>query len=391
MTPEKTQSAPTAQTMTARQRMMAAVLNGKPDRVPVAPDMSVMMPTRLTGKDFHAVHIDNDPPIWQAYINALKHFGFDGWFIYGAVGMTTKDVTHDVAWEELPEDRRLQTITIHTPEGDLTHQHVFYHDNPPTPVKKPIADLERDWPRYKYLLGEIVDVDDRLVAEQRAALGELGIYGICQGAPGFHTWNEIFDGGIMTVSQIMMYHPEILDELRELQHERCMRELDHLMKARPDFILTGGSGSITLASPQLWRQYSLPTVQEVCRRCKQNNIPTMVHSCGKSRYLIETLSRESDLNCINPIEVPPMGDCTLKEAKEIVRGTGLSLMGNLHTTEVMLSGTAEQVAAASRQAIDDAAEGGGFILSTGDQCGRDTPEENIFAMVETAKTYGRYD
>jgi uroporphyrinogen decarboxylase len=45
---------------------------------------------------------------------------------------------------------------------------------------------------------------------------------------------------------------------------------------------------------------------------------------------------------------------------------------------------------ASKQAIDDAAEGGKFILSTGDQCGRDTPDENIFAMIETAREYGSY-
>lgn len=45
---------------------------------------------------------------------------------------------------------------------------------------------------------------------------------------------------------------------------------------------------------------------------------------------------------------------------------------------------------ASRKAIDDAGEGGGFILSTGDQCGRDTPEENIFKMIEVARDYGKY-
>ena len=33
---------------------------------------------------------------------------------------------------------------------------------------------------------------------------------------------------------------------------------------------------------------------------------------------------------------------------------------------------------------------GGFILSTGDQCGRDTPQANQFRMVEVAKTYGIY-
>jgi len=43
----------------------------------------------------------------------------------------------------------------------------------------------------------------------------------------------------------------------------------------------------------------------------------------------------------------------------------------------------------ARAAID-AAAGGRFILSTGDQCGRDTPDENLRAMIETARTYGRY-
>ena len=66
------------------------------------------------------------------------------------------------------------------------------------------------------------------------------------------------------------------------------------------------------------------------------------------------------------------------------------LKGNLHTTEVMLNSDVNVVIEASKRAIDDAAEGGGFILSTGDQCGRDTPDENLFAMVDTARNYGRY-
>ena len=44
-----------------------------------------------------------------------------------------------------------------------------------------------------------------------------------------------------------------------------------------------------------------------------------------------------------------------------------------------------------RQRLQEAAAvGGGFILSTGDQCGRDTPDENIFRLVETVRRYGRY-
>ena len=84
-------------------------------------------------------------------------------------------------------------------------------------------------------------------------------------------------------------------------------------------------------------------------------------------------------------------DCEAADAKHAREfGAEISLMGNLHTTEVMLKGTPDDVRRASKQAIDDAAEGGGFVLSTGDQCGRDTPEENILAMIEVARTYGKY-
>ncbi len=56
----------------------------------------------------------------------------------------------------------------------------------------------------------------------------------------------------------------------------------------------------------------------------------------------------------------------------------------------MLRGSMDDVVAASKRSIDDDAAGGGFVLSTGDQCDRDTPDENILAMVEVARTYSRY-
>lgn len=85
-----------------------------------------------------------------------------------------------------------------------------------------------------------------------------------------------------------------------------------------------------------------------------------------------------------------MGDCDLSELKAHF-GNRFAFMGNIHTTDVMLNGSVEDVERAAKKCIDDAAAGGGYILSTGDQCGRDTPDENIFKLVEVARTYGRYD
>lgn len=64
-------------------------------------------------------------------------------------------------------------------------------------------------------------------------------------------------------------------------------------------------------------------------------------------------------------------------------------MGNLHTSLVTL-GTPAEIRREAKRAIDAAKEGGGFILSTGDECGPNTPEENIYEIVKVARTYGRY-
>jgi len=104
---------------------------------------------------------------------------------------------------------------------------------------------------------------------------------------------------------------------------------------------------------------------------------------------VKLMAEETNLSIIDPLEIPPMGDCNLAELKKLY-GDRIILKGNLHTTEVMLNKGKNVVIEASKKAIDDGARGGGFILSTGDQCGRDTPDENLFTMVDTARTYGRY-
>ena len=84
-----------------------------------------------------------------------------------------------------------------------------------------------------------------------------------------------------------------------------------------------------------------------------------------------------------------MGDCDLADIKQNY-GSKISLMGNLHTTNTMLRGTLKDVKRESLIALRDAGVGGGFVLSTGDQCGRDTPDENIREMVKVCEEFGTY-
>jgi uroporphyrinogen decarboxylase len=146
---------------------------------------------------------------------------------------------------------------------------------------------------------------------------------------------------------------------------------------------------MVLQSPAFFREHALPIVKRAIELATSVGMPTHVHSCGPETELVKIMAEETSLTVIDPLEIPPMGDCNLAELKRKY-GRKLVLKGNLHTTEVMLRGTPDDVRRASRQAIDDGAAGGRFILSTGDQCGRDTPDANLYAMIETARTYGRY-
>ena len=56
----------------------------------------------------------------------------------------------------------------------------------------------------------------------------------------------------------------------------------------------------------------------------------------------------------------------------------------------MLRGSVADVKRETLKAILAGGEDGGFVLSTGDQCGRDTPDANIFAMVDVVKEFGKY-
>jgi uroporphyrinogen decarboxylase len=65
----------------------------------------------------------------------------------------------------------------------------------------------------------------------------------------------------------------------------------------------------------------------------------------------------------------------------------IAFAGNLNPVSVMQKETVEGVAAASRDAINKAGTGGGFILMPGCDIPPSVPLENVKIMVETARAF----
>jgi uroporphyrinogen decarboxylase len=285
-------------------------------------------------------------------------------------------------------DSRIVTQTCRQANGRTfwdDRVRVYYRDNPPTgnirpesiglpavPAHAEQIEGRTEWPTGEALL--------RLV---KAEMGDRGLVGVsCGTSLLIHNQEEIYE---------FADNPERYHEKRDQLLDAVEKRFHMLMSldVKPDFICTGGSGSLVFQSPQTFRELALPIVKKVTALCQAHGIPSHLHSCGPETQLVRMAAEETDLTVIDPLEIPPMGDCDLRALK-LAYGDRLVLKGNLHTTGVMLNGTPDDVIRAARQAIDDAAEGGRFILSTGDQCGRDTPDENLLAMIETARSYGCY-
>jgi len=90
---------------------------------------------------------------------------------------------------------------------------------------------------------------------------------------------------------------------------------------------------------------------------------------------------------LNPIE--PVAGMTLARTKALV-GDRVCLVGNIDCGELLSHGTTDQVEAAVRQAIADAAPGGGYMLTSSNSIHSSVRPENLIAMVQACHRYGVY-
>lgn len=377
--------------MTPRERLLTVLGGGIPDCVPVAPDFSNMIPARLTGKPFWDLYLYNDPPIWEAYINCAKHFNIDA-LMDGYFPLTfPEDTANQPPWERCivyRDEGRIVTQSSYLENGKrqwAAKVDVFYVADSPTwgvpPERIGLPPIPTHWEPVEGV--RPVDRGPEGLKYVKSLMGDQGLIGVFV-ASTCALGNE---------EAIYNYydHPEKHQEWAEQRIAAAERRFRQVMAmpVKPDFLCVGGSGSLIFQTVDIFRQLAFPAVKRIIELASAAGMPTHVHCCGPEKELIKILAEETTLTVIDPLEIPPMGDCNLAEIKRLY-GRNLTLKGNLHTTDVMLRGSVDDVITASKQAIDDAATGGRFILSTGDQCGRDTPDENLQAMIATARTYGRY-
>ncbi|MEN8254490.1 MAG: uroporphyrinogen decarboxylase family protein [Verrucomicrobiota bacterium] len=371
--------------MTSRERLLKAIRNEVPDHVPAAPDMWEMIPIRLMqekdkNKPAWKMLLYNDPPAWKGRIDSATHFGVDGFF---GLNIPMGDDSREVI---VARDDN-QIVTQWLTENDEGRSwsdvlNVYPIDGAIAALVEPstlgLPDVPESWIEVKRNYNK---TGREFFEDAREYMGESGVLGPMVYLPCLSSQEK----------EIYRYYddPEAVREQMQRQGELMIQWTEEFLSWEPDMLMIGNSGLMLFNPEEIFRDLSLEWMKKITAMAKEKGIPTHVHACGPEKDLVRIAAEETDLSSIEPLEIPPMGDCNLAEIKKLYGGR-IALKGNLHTTEVMLRGTVDQVADACKRAIDDAAEGGGFILSTGDQTPQFTSDENIRIMQEVAETYGKY-
>ncbi len=141
-----------------------------------------------------------------------------------------------------------------------------------------------------------------------------------------------------------------------------------------------------MVNPKLLRKYVFPRVKQFVSSLKKRGLQFyMAHVDGNCISLLDDFI-DLGYNAIHPIERPSMN---LKNVKEHW-GDKICVMGNVDSGETLVNGSIIDVEKEAKQCIDDAAAGGGYILSSSDSLHGGVKTENFVTMVRSAYKHGIY-
>ena len=176
-------------------------------------------------------------------------------------------------------------------------------------------------------------------------------------------------------------HP-LLDRLIDFCRQACARFALAQKEAGAHATSIGDAfAGPNLISPALYQRFALQAETDLTREVQAADIPFSIHICGNTNRIIADMGSTG----ASILEVDWQLDMAV--ARQSVPASTV-LMGNVNPSAPLVLGTPEDVDRAARQAIE-ATGGRGFFLSSGCAIGRNTPPENMRALVAAATKYGR--
>lgn len=143
----------------------------------------------------------------------------------------------------------------------------------------------------------------------------------------------------------------------------------------------------TLISPRMFRKFIQPCLERLIKAIREHNpdIRIMLHSDGAITGLLPDIIALG-VDVFHPLEPLPATD--LLAVKEQFGGQ-VTFLGGIDISHAMPA-SQEQVIAEARRRIMQLAPGGGYILAPSNHLQADVPAENVVALFQAARKFGKY-
>ncbi len=184
-------------------------------------------------------------------------------------------------------------------------------------------------------------------------------------------------------------NPQLAHDLARISTDYHKEEAAAALEAGADAVVFEDDlafNSNTMMSPAQFDEFIGPYLKELVDVVHEKGGKALKHTDGNIWPILDRLV-EVGFDGIHPLQ--PQGGMDLKKVKAHC-GDKICLCGNIDCCELLPSGTEEEVEQAVKQAIEDAAPGGGYIISSSNTIHPGCKPENYLAMVRAIKKYGAY-
>ncbi|MFA6101863.1 MAG: uroporphyrinogen decarboxylase family protein [Victivallaceae bacterium] len=181
----------------------------------------------------------------------------------------------------------------------------------------------------------------------------------------------------------------LIDRMLAIQLEVTRRELE-AAKGGVDFMWLGedlGTQKGPLISMEMFRKHIKPRQKLFFDLAKSCNIPVMIHTCGSSSWAYDEYI-EMGLTAVDTLQ--PEAKNMEPEYLKKTFGNRLAFHGCISTAGPVATGTVKDTIDYCRRTLEIMMPGGGYCFAPTHALQDNSPTENVVAMYETAKKYGKY-
>lgn len=279
-------------------------------------------------------------------------------------------------------DHLIKHHTIHTPEGILSYK--TEGDRKTTWITEHLIKRDEDIDLIKNFM-PVPRLKLKPIAKKYAYIGDDGILRGFVWGDQAGCWQHA--ACLFNISDLIMAtfdKPDWVHELLQILLDKKLQFIESMRGAKFDLVETGGgSGSSTVISPKIFREFCLPYDRQMHEALHSLGFKVTYHTCGGTLDIEEDIV-ETGADVSETLAPPSVGGNQEPwEFKQKV-GNRIALIGGLDQYNILTSGSETTIRDKVFELFDKVGKNGGYICSTSDHF-FETPADHLVSFAKAAQ------